>query len=839
MKITFLEATNGVALSKQISRDGIKNYPMVKNVTSHEHTIAADETGLMTLEQYVRDYSNKGYCLLKGNLREPLTNESRAKKTDRMEYTQLLVLDIDKLLVPNTAIRQKNLNSGDVQSLAEKILDQMPPAFQETSYIAQASASFGLDPSKVSIHIFMFLTVPMPPKALKLWLQYMNYETELFKNNLALSSNGQSLAYPLDVSISDNSKTVFIAPPIFDPKEDDPFDSKDDRIVLVKRKKHHIDLAVFMNDINPESCHQQSVETKTRLRSEAGLSKKNSQIKNIKVGMQIEEVLQNPDKMSITIADDTNLPYIRCNVNGGDSNAYYFKLNSPTYMYNFKGEPIFSIEKADQDFYLSIFEMYEEKQQEMGISRYPVVMRDFSTDTYYNGLFDPVLDQFSDDFPLTPTTKGSVESFMLSHGHPPPDFIPEATIFFDPTAIKNQINMTAAPYWVNMYRRTEYFLQAENHKKKLKYGDAHKLKKSCPLVYTIVSHILGNGEEEFERFINWMAYIFQTRQKTTKAWVLGGVQGTGKGIFYSKVLRPLFGSEHVPMRTLRNIEENFNLYMRHALFLIVDEFHMASASTGIKRVADQLKSDITDEAITIRAMRSNQTSPPNYTNYIFLTNRPDAVNLEVTDRRYNIPPRQETALEEAHPEVIDNLDKVEEELYGFAGILHGFKYDKYLATRVAIDNAAKEQMRVVSMSVFEEFCSSIKTGDLGFFADVLEINPTNVMDGGRIMTAQRYVKAWIADRVNDASYSIVPAEHLRAVYHVMTEHNPIINQRQFKKQLNKNHIDTENRKRPALGGRDTNPVRGVVIKWITSEKDANYLAKEYFEEEDSILIQMK
>ena len=148
-------------------------------------------------------------------------------------------------------------------------------------------------------------------------------------------------------------------------------------------------------------------------------------------------------------------------------------------------------------------------------------------------------------------------------------------------------------------------------------------------------------------------------------------------------------------------------------------------------------------------------------------------------------------------------------------------------------------MRVVSMSVFEEFCSSIKTGDLGFFADILEINPTNLMDGGRVMTAQRYVKAWIADRINEAKYSIVPAEHFRAVYHVMTEHNPIINQRQFKKQLNKNHIDTENRKRPALGGRDVNPIRGVVVNWATSEKDANYLAKEYFEEEDSILIQMK
>ena len=64
MKITFLEAANGVALAKQISGDGIKNYPMVKNVTSHEHLIAADETGLMTLEQYMRDYSHKGYLSL-------------------------------------------------------------------------------------------------------------------------------------------------------------------------------------------------------------------------------------------------------------------------------------------------------------------------------------------------------------------------------------------------------------------------------------------------------------------------------------------------------------------------------------------------------------------------------------------------------------------------------------------------------------------------------------------------------------------------------------------------------------------------------------------------------
>ena len=80
--------------------------------------------------------------------------------------------------------------------------------------------------------------------------------------------------------------------------------------------------------------------------------------------------------------------------------------------------------------------------------------------------------------------------------------------------------MTAAPFWVNMYRRTKYVLEADLHKKELEYGKAHTLQDDCPLIATIISHILGNGEEEFERFINWMAYIFQTRQKTTKAWVL-------------------------------------------------------------------------------------------------------------------------------------------------------------------------------------------------------------------------------------------------------------------------------------------------------------------------------
>ena len=45
-------------------------------------------------------------------------------------------------------------------------------------------------------------------------------------------------------------------------------------------------------------------------------------------------------------------------------------------------------------------------------------------------------------------------------------------------------------------------------------------------------------------------------------------------------------------------------------------------------MADKLKNQITEPTMTIRAMRASQIELPSYTNFIFLTNRPDAVKIE-------------------------------------------------------------------------------------------------------------------------------------------------------------------------------------------------------------------
>ena len=835
MRITFLEATNGLPLSKHYSKvSGFKPYPHVKAVTSHQYKLSVDADGLQTFENLIREHGAKGHCLLKGNLKRDLVDESRAGQTNRTELTNLLVLDIDGIRLPKAVNTGDKLSSTDVTFLANQIVAELPIELRDISYVAQASASLGLKGDKISMHIFMLLSVAMPAKSVKLWLQDCNFESDVFNEQMELSVNGQSLKYPLDTSVADNSKIIFISPPSFESTRLDPFDSDDDRIVKVDRGQPTLDLASLMSDISPQRCHEKAQKHKDTLRDEAGFSKRQTKIRVATIDNQTEEVLSNPDKMAIAIVDETSFPYIRCNINGGDSGAYYFNMSKPTYMYNFKDEPLFEIEKADKDFYVSIFDRYEERLEEVGHATKPIVLRDYSTDTFFNGVYDPNTKQFAKEYPLTPVSKMNIEDFFMNHGKVPPDFIPDGRVVFDPTSNEEAINFNKVPYYVNTYQRSDYVRNAQTPQTPLEMGHGQRIKDTCPLIHTIIYHILGNGDEEYERFINWLAYIYQTRKKTGVSWVLTGTQGTGKGIFYSKILRGLFGTPHVPMKFLQSMEEQFNLYMRDALFLVVDEFHMASASSSAGKMADKLKNQITEPTITIRGMRSNQVEVESYTNYLFLTNRVDAVNIETGDRRYNIAPKQEEKLLDKFPGIAKQLDsgKLEKELYEFAGLMQTYKVDAHLA-KTAINNLAKEQMRNVSMSVFEEFCQALKEGKLSYFTDILDINTATVLHSNEIEAAQRLVKSWIATATDP--FAVIPMEHLRTVFHVQTEQNPRLSQREFTKRMSRNGVETE-RKRPFGSGKETNQIRGVVTTWQSNELELKRLQESYFTEQDRKLL---
>ena len=812
MEVVFLKAKK--PLAKEISEEGIKPYPLTKNFTSEHFDISTDQKGLNKLYKLLTDQAASGACLHKGYLKRSLKDEPRAFMSERAKPTEMLVLDVDGL---------HTSNPGDLQALAEKIVLQLPEVFHNVSYIAQASASLGFKKNTVSLHLFFLLDMPVHPKTLKDFIRMINYNSDFLAEQITLSANGQSLSYILDPSVADNSKLIYIAPPKFVGVED-PYPNN--RFIKVDRGSPTLEISSTLIGVNPEKVHALGLQIKDNLRKKNNLPKRVGKVTTVNVAGEAHEVLQNPDKMTIQISRVYE-PFVNCNVNGGDSGGYYFVLTNPHYMYNFKGEPIWEIEKADPDFYRSIFEIFADKI-DADTKKKPIVLRDFFTDTYYNGVYDETKQQFDDNYPLTPTGKSSINDFLKSHGRPAMDFVPDARVVFDPSSNKG-VDLETIPYSVNLFRRTSYMLRAEENVKELSYGEAIQMAKIAPNFYKLVMHALGNGKPEFEHFINWLAYIYQHKKKTMTAWIFTGIPGTGKGLLIHKVLKPLFGEQQTPMRALENIEEQFNLYMRTALFLVVDEFRMAD-SGSVGRMADKLKHQITEPNLTIRAMRTNQIELPSFTNFIFLTNRADAVKIEDSDRRYNVAPRQEQKIENVHPGLLENLSVLEPELYIVAGVLQKFVVNERMA-HTALENDAKKEMKEVSMSILEEFANAIRTRNLEYFTDVLDIPLANTFDAGGISTAQRYLKDWLSTVGQE---QVIPLAHFKVVYDVLTDSRNTISQREFSKRMSRLNIKTA-RKRISKD-RAAGIPRGVVLTWKIDNNVLQQLIKEHFDERDLNLL---
>jgi hypothetical protein len=143
-------------------------------------------------------------------------------------------------------------------------------------------------------------------------------------------------------------------------------------------------------------------------------------------------------------------------------------------------------------------------------------------------------------------------------------------------------------------------------------------------------------------------------------------------------------------------------------------------------------------------------------------------------------------------------------------------------------------MRTVTMSVFEEFCEALQRGNLQYFLDVLEIGLDDTFNTGRIVSAQRFVKAWIAD-ADKHGVSVIPVEHLRTVYHTQTEQHPAIANREFHKRLDRNGLRVQRKRVPGVG-RTTEAARGIVVEWTTDNEQLSEVIEQHFDDQDKRLI---
>ena len=115
--------------------------------------------------------------------------------------------------------------------------------------------------------------------------------------------------------------------------------------------------------------------------------------------------------------------------------------------------------------------------------------------------------------------------------------------------------------------------------------------------------------------------------------------------------------------------------------------------------------------------------------------------------------------------------------------------------------------------------------------DILDIELTNVLQGAEITTAQRFVKQWVAE--SQWPHSVIPMEHLRVVYGVLTDDR--LSQREFQKKAARCGISKE-RKRVHGASRRENTIMGVVTSWKLDSEQLKEVTDKYFDDKDHKLL---
>lgn len=677
MQVVFLGAR--LPLTKTIAcSDGaytVAPYPHVSNITSYHESIDS----LQALHAQLVAHAKAAHCFFNGQLQHPLEGESRRGKTLKGAPRHIVVFDFDKV---------------DATGHADVVKRYLPPECQQVSYIAQPSASMYIPTTRTwSGHIFMLLKEPSNEQRLREWFEYLNYTIPTLHDALQLTDSGVALHWPLDRSAAYDSKLIYIAPPRvhgFTPEL-----NASTAIQLIKKKQPYLAIPRF------EAVSRTRIsDTINRLRKDAGFEELDLKTRAFEDG----EILVKAEPGIITDVKPMGDHYIKFNLNGGDSMGYWIDLRNPAVIKNFKGEPWLKTSDVDEKFYKAL-----SKTAARVIMRPPPeegteVLAFYATNQNSRvkiGTVKPL----SHEVTVNNSTETAARAWLAEFGIIQAGLLPHLDLIFDPTS---DIQYVPGSTYLNSFTPSPY-MRAEKSK-----AAASSTAEIPPLTRRVLESMLGDPTPEIlSHFINWLAYIFQTRQKTETAWMISGRTGTGKGTFVKFILRPLFGSQNVQNVQFTALKKDFNGFLENALFVVFEECD-TKAVDNVHELQAKLRHYITDSPIQIRKMQTDHFDAPSFTNFLFFANDRAPVVITSDDRRFNVTERQEKQIFFSPNELIALKDGAE--LEAFADVLARWKVDE-LAVHKVIQTQARQDMHEATTTINQQIADAIMAGDLQFFID--------------------------------------------------------------------------------------------------------------------------
>jgi hypothetical protein len=175
---------------------------------------------------------------------------------------------------------------------------------------------------------------------------------------------------------------------------------------------------------------------------------------------------------------------------------------------------------------------------------------------------------------------------------------------------------------------------------------------------------------------------------------------------------PILGRDYVARATLPVFEKEFNAFMEQSLLVFVDEIRLKDLKSASQALSN-LKQLITDHEISIRRMRTDPYMVTNHANFIFASNHYDSMEIDPSDRRFLVAPRQEAPLTRALSIATIESD-ISGELPAFASYLFGRTADLQLARRM-YHSSERQRLKHLTRTASDEVADAIREGDAGFF----------------------------------------------------------------------------------------------------------------------------
>ncbi len=686
MIINFLSASMPLTKSYTKLPDGTiqkSSYPHAYDFTSHAESC----NDLLSFYTLLNKHAAQGHCLLKGPLTKPLVAESRAGSTTTQDATDWLCLDVDGL--PNTisSVTADGITKTTPYTIDDLMIDI---GLADMSYILQWSASYGFNDQSLRCHIFVQLDQKISAPVIKQWLIHLNHSVAQLRDSQKLTKTGNSLTWVLDITACQNDKLIYITPPTLKGVKN-PL-GKTPRVSLVMKKQTTYTLPTTASASVNRGLTDKRI---LALRSQSGMPVRKLTYKMVGGN----EVMVKPDSCDATeIKHDRGFTYF--NINGGDSWGYYHPENNPDFIYNFKGEPVYQTKDLLPDYWKSL-QAAGSRTSSDGLIY--LAFSDRVTGTYYKGTYDPTNDQLD----INPAKSLVIlEHFMKQHGMIKGDFVPEWDVVFDPQG-STCVDFTNKV--VNRFQLSTY-MQAE----------PREIKQCPPTIFKFLHHALGSDVDITEHFINWLAFIVQNRDRTLTSWVLHGVQGTGKGVLISNIIRPLFGRNQTAAIRMRDLGQQYNGYMRQCFIVYVDEMQ-ASAMMDEEGVMADLRNFVTESHITVRDMYSPPVEVRNYTNWMVSSNKPDPLTIPKNDRRTNVAKYQPLKFYPTEKD-LEQWPKhealINKELQDFHDFLFHYPVNKSAAA-TPIDTADRHTMISIGENSIDSVATALLDGSMEFFIDQL------------------------------------------------------------------------------------------------------------------------